>query len=272
MIYAPIIQMLLRVSCALMLIGHGWVCLNGYMPQINSILGDAGDLLLNDDMQKWVGFLQGLIFLIFSVLVLIRSKKRWFNSVYLLIGCNLLCFFVLKFINAKGGIGNFLEHSSQFCLPFILYFLVSTDSRKSKFIETVAIISISLTYIFHGLFGINFQHEFILFDHQRPQLFSDMVVVSLGLNQQSSELFFIVVGFLDFISVFFLVFTNEKLKSIGLKYMIFWGLITSLARPWSFFDNTNIVMSLNIWIPELLYRCPHFMIPVCLLIAMNKKQ
>ena len=113
--------------------------------------------------------------------------------------------------------------------------------------------------------------EMIIFDHARPGHFTEMVMLSLGIDQESlANSILVIAGILDFISAA-LIFCKGTPRNIGLLYMFIWGSLTAMARPWSRFDSYDIVGNLNIWIPEMLYRAPHFMIPVCLLLALKMK-
>lgn len=281
------IEIVFRISCAIMLIGHGWVCLNGKMP-LTALLWDEELMsglitsITGEDWNSWVTSLevgdaisnlikaQGILFIFFAVTILIKSQKKWFNYIYIIISINLLFLAVLKYLDSRVGIGNLLEHASQFCMPLIIFFIARDKSIKGMSL-IIAKVSIAFAFIFHGLFAINFRHEMIIFDHARPGHFTEMVMLSLGINQESlANSILVIAGILDFISAA-LIFSKGTPRNIGLLYMLIWGSLTAMARPWSRFDSYEIVESLNIWIPEMLYRAPHFMIPVCLLLALKTK-
>ena len=155
-------------------------------------------------------------------------------------------------------------------MPLIIFFIARDKSIKGMSL-IIARVSIAFAFIFHGLFAINFRHEMIIFDHARPGHFTEMVMLSLGIDQESlANSILVIAGILDFISAA-LIFCKGTPRNIGLLYMLIWGSLTAMARPWSRFDSYEIVESLNIWIPEMLYRAPHFMIPVCLLLALKIK-
>ena len=270
-----------------MLIGHGWVCLNGKMP-LTALLWDEELMsglitsITGEDWNSWVTSLevgdaisnlikaQGILFILFAVTILIRSQKKWFNYIYIIISINLLFLAVLKYLDSRVGIGNLLEHASQFCMPLIIFFIARDKSIKGMSL-IIAKVSIAFAFIFHGLFAINFRHEMIIFDHARPGHFTEMVMLSLGIDQESlANSILVIAGILDFISAA-LIFCKGTPRNIGLLYMFIWGSLTAMARPWSRFDSYDIVGNLNIWIPEMLYRLPHFMIPLCLLLALKIK-
>ena len=272
MISVPIIQTVMRVCCALILIGLGWLCLQGIMPW------PSDSDFVADSVVVTIGIAQGIVFLVSAILVSIRSRNKWFNRSYILISCNLIVFCFLKYLNAQSGIGHFLEHAAQFCSPFLLFLIVreSPSNSNENFAPgskwgRVAVASISSAFIFHGLLAMDIPHSIQFFDHQRPQHFNDMVRLCLPLSEQVANLFLVTVGVLDILAVIVLVFAVQYWKRIALQYMCFWGFATSLARPWSFFDASNIGMSIHRWLPEMLLRSPHFLLPLCLLIILKKR-
>ena len=211
------IEIVFRISCAIMLIGHGWVCLNGKMP-LTALLWDEELMsglitsITGEDWNSWVTSLevgdaisnlikaQGILFIFFAVTILIKSQKKWFNYIYIIISMNLLFLAVLKYLDSRVGIGNLLEHASQFCMPLIIFFIARDKSIKGMSL-IIAKVSIAFAFIFHGLFAINFRHEMIVFDHARPGHFTEMVMLSLGIDQESlANSILVIAGILDFIS------------------------------------------------------------------------
>jgi hypothetical protein len=270
-----------------MLIGHGWVCLNGKMP-LTALLWDEQLMsglitsITGEDWNSWVTSLevgdvinniirlQGIIFILFAATLLIRSEKKWFNFIYIIISGNLLFLAILKYLDSRVGIGNLLEHASQFCMPLIVFFIAKNKDMKGTSM-ILAKVSIAFAFIFHGLFAVNFRHEMTVFDHARPGHFTEMVMLSLGITQESfANSILLIAGILDFIAAA-LIFSKGTPRNIGLIYMFIWGALTAIARPWSRFDSYEIFESLMKWIPEMFYRTPHFMIPFCLLLALNIK-
>ena len=252
-----------------MLVGHGWVCLNGKMP-LTALLWDENLMsgiitsITGENWNSWVTSLsvtagigkiiklQGVLFLLSALAVLIKSKNKYFNSIYIVITINLVFLSTLKYLDDRVGIGNLLEHAAQFCMPLII-FLISQKNKITIPAELIAKISIAMAFIFHGLFAINFSHEWIVLDHSRPGHFSEMLMRSLRIKEQShANLILIIAGLLDFIAAV-LIFTRGKLKKTGLYYMLIWGGLTAAARPWSHFDSYEMMKTLNTWIPEMLY-------------------
>ena len=277
----------LRSTCAVMFIGHSWVCFNGQMP-LRALLWDENLMsgiitrLSGQDWNWWVTSLdvddkishcvmvQGFIFLFFAALTLIPIRKKSYRYIYFISFINLVFLAFLKYLDNRIGIGNLLEHAAQFTCPLILFlFTAKNDLNKST--ELLAKVSVALTFIFHGLFAINFGHDWAWLNHSRPGHFTEMVMICLGIHEESSanQILF-VAGILDFLAAV-LIFTKGKLIKVSLLYMILWGLLTAIARPWAHFNTSSIMESLNSWIPEMLFRAPHFALPLCLLLALELK-
>jgi hypothetical protein len=282
-----IFEWLLRSTCAIMFIGHSWVCFNGQMP-LRALLWDENIMsgiitkMSGQDWNWWVTspdidnkinhfvMVQGFLFLLFAFLSLIPIRKRIYRYIYLIGFINLVFLAFLKYLDNRIGIGNLLEHASQFICPLIL-FLFSARNNLNGSLELLAKVSVALTFIFHGLFAINFGHDSNWLNHTRPGHFTEMVMICLGIDEErSANQILLIAGILDFLAAI-LIFTKTKLIKMGLFYMILWGLLTAMARPWAHFNKSSAIDSLNNWIPEMLYRTPHFAIPLCLLLALKIK-
>ena len=92
-----------------------------------------------------------------------------------------------------------------------------------------------------------------------------MTINILGVGDESAFLFLNVAGVLDFI-VAVVIFFPKKISQFALIYMVFWGFVTTLARVWANFNLDMIGDTLSLWLHESIYRVPHFLIPVAVLI------
>ena len=140
-----------------MLVGHGWVCLNGKMP-LTALLWDENLMsgiitsITGENWNSWVTSLsvtagigkiiklQGVLFLLSALAVLIKSKNKYFNSIYIVITINLVFLSTLKYLDNRVGIGNLLEHAAQFCMPLIIFLI----SQKNKITIPTVISRINL--------------------------------------------------------------------------------------------------------------------------------
>ena len=277
------LQWLLRVSCAIMLVGHGWVAWNGHLP-VRALLWNEELMrgivasLFNTDWNTWVSSfeigdridagvrIQAVILFAFAASALIPINKHGFPYIYLLATANLVLLSWLRYLEAGVGLGQFLEYASQIATPFILF--VSLRNRRPLLI-VVILAALALTFCSHGVFAIGYQSGTPWFNHPRPGGFTEMLMLCLGLETESTaNRLLLLGGILDLVAVV-AVFIKGRTASLGLTYMILWGFLTALARPWAYFDAANTADSLNTWVPEALLRIPHFALPLYVLLALR---
>jgi hypothetical protein len=278
---------LLRVTCAVMFTGHGWMCWNGQM-QLHALLQNeplmAGivEKLFSMDWKDWVSLqvsdhidtairIQAWIFFFFATATLVPVRNWIFRFVYLLGAINLVFLAWLKYFDAGTGMGHFFEHSSQFCLPLILYLIVFGKGWSCTAIMTAGI-AMALTFTGHGLFAIGLPSEIPWLNHPRPGNFTEMTMLCLGLESEVvAGRILLIAGILDLTAVLML-FSPGRLRVAALSYMVIWGLLTTLARPWSHFDPAFAAEVINRWLPEAIYRVPHFGLPFCLMLALPRRR
>lgn len=278
------ITWLLRIACAVMLLGHGMMCWNGQMP-LRALLWDEGMVsglvktLTGMEWDTWASSMQvdgginntvraqAWLFFLFAVSVLIpmRRKRAIAAALYLTIALNLLFLGWLKFYESGEGIAHWLEHASQICLPVVLCLFVF---GKDKW-RTVATVSIAITFVTHGLLAIGQPSQIVLLNHPRPGSFVEMTMLCLGLEFEShAGSILLTAGILDIIAAA-AIFLRGWPRILGLSYMFAWGLATAIARPWAYFEPTAAMETLIRWLPELFYRSPHFFLPLALLLALR---
>ena len=282
----PAICWLLRLICAVMFAGHGWMCWNEQMP-LHALLQDeplmAGIVkkIFIMDWKDWLALkvsdnidtairVQAWLFFFFAAASLAPARNWALRSVFLLGTANLVFLAWLKYFDAGAGLGHFLEHSSQFCLPLIVYLMVPGKGWRFP-ARMITGIAIALSFVGHGLFAIDLPSEIPWLNHPRPGNFTEMTMLCLGIESESTAaLILLIAGILDIVAAI-LLFTAGKLRVAALGYMIAWGLLTALARPWSYFDPAFATEAMTRWLPEALYRVPHFGLPLCLLLAMPRR-
>ena len=132
-------------------------------------------------------------------------------------------------------------------------------------------LAIALTFVCHALLAIGLPSETAWLNHPRPGNFTEMTMLCLGLKSESSAgLILLVAGILDIAAALFL-FVPGRFRVASLAYMVIWGFLTALARPWSYYAPEFAGDTLTRWLPEALYRVPHFGLPLCLLLALPRR-
>lgn len=199
----------------------------------------------------------GVLYLIAAIAA--YSLKRYPRiSRFLLLagGANLI---FLAFLSCKSHFyyaAQFFEHSLQFSAPFLLLAYWRQRTFDSKWILAVKI-AIALTFISHGLFAVGY--------YPRPAYFVEMTMRLLPLDQQQAIQFLKIAGILDFIVALGL-FLPGRIAIPFLIYIVFWGFSTTIARIFANFYSELWQYSLSRWAHETLFRFPHFLIPLLLLI------
>ena len=284
--HTPALEWLLRLVCATMLIGHGWMCWNGQMP-LRALLWDeelaagAVKALTGMDWGTWVSSMevdagidravrvQAWAFFGFAGAVLIPLRLRFSRLLELLAALNVFLLAGLKYHDSGMGLAQWFEHASQFCLPLVL-FLVARDGGWSRSAVVLAKLSLAATFVGHGLFAIGMNSDSSWLNHPRPGNFVEMTMLCLKLDAEAAAgRFLFAAGVADFVVAVLIFVPGWRWpRALGLVYMVLWGFATALARPWSYYEPTAATETLIRWIPEMLYRTPHFGVPLCLLLAL----
>jgi hypothetical protein len=282
----PTTTWLLRITCAVMLLGHGWACCNGDMP-LRALLWDEAlatgpvKALTGMGWGKWVSSMevdaridfairvQAILFFAFAIAALIPFKRRLLAAIYAFATINLTFLAWLKYHDAGVGIGQFAEHSAQLVTPLVLLLVVWQRPRAACWLASAAI---ALTFIGHGLFALDLGSQTLWANHPRPGRFTEMAMLCLGFETEAAaNRLLVVAGIIDLLAAA-LLFTRRWPRALALWWMLAWGFLTAVARPWAYFEPTAAIESLNRWIPEALYRVPHFAIPLLLLLALRHQR
>jgi len=158
-------------------------------------------------------------------------------------------------------IGQFLEYSLQFSTPILFYLLIKQKQPGLRWIWAIRVLT-ALTFTCHGLYALNI--------YPRPGLFVEMTISILGVGEESAIYFLNIAGILDFIvSAAILVLPQRWLKP-ALIYIIFWGFATSIARVWAHFHFAYVDESLLQWLHEMVFRFPHFLLPLVVYVYFEK--
>ena len=268
----------LRIVCALVLIGHAWMCWNSQMP-LRALLWDeklfsgiaqtvfgmdwgtwASSLEVDDGINRAVR-VQAYLFFAYAIAALLPLRLRFFAPLQILATLNLGFLAWLKYHDSGLGIAMFVEHASQFLMPLIV--LVAASGRRWA---PLALVAAAATFIGHGLFALGIPADTTWLNHPRPGKFVEMTMLCLHLESESTAgRILLVAGSLDLIAAV-LVFLRGRARTAALAFMAAWGFVTALARPWAYYEPTAATETLIRWLPEFFYRIPHFALPLCLLL------
>jgi hypothetical protein len=192
-------------------------------------------------------------------------RKR-FRGVFLL---NALILTILAIALFKGNffrIGQLIEYSAQFGCVYLFYFWHRDNAFKRVSIYDIIRVLVALTFIGHGLYAIGF--------YNAPYNFSQMVWETFPFfTEKMTASFLMVFGVLDLIAVVLLFVKSRPVLYRGaLAYCIIWGALTAFARIVSTFYIEMPLMSLHDGIYEVIYRFPHFLLPLILLLFDQKEK
>lgn len=221
----------------------------------------------NAKVNSWIEALtklcSGLLFLA-ALISLFWDKIKFyrFKKIILSIGLFILLLLAICMVKDKNyDYFQFFELTLQFAAPLLL--LLKPDLQNLKHKKTVFAlkIAIALTFIPHGLFAMGIPHL--------PGHFIDMTISLLSVNETQATQFLFVAGLLDLI-LSLLIFV-PKLSKYALIYMIIWGFLTALARPFSSFNQDFISVSLHGSLFLMIYRLSHGIIPLIVLLMEKRK-
>ncbi len=147
--------------------------------------------------------------------------------------------------------GQFLEFSLQIAAPIAVVLAIS---KKWRLLKNILIAATSLTFLGHGLYAIGY--------YPQPGHFIDMTIDILGVDEDGARLFLTSMGFCDLTIAFAILVPGVRKKFLWIA--VIWGFSTAMARliTSSYFSQPEIALLYGI--PETLYRLPHSLIPLAL--------
>jgi len=204
----------------------------------------------------------GVLYLFAALAVYLSPKfPRLSKGLLFLGGINLIILAILETKTHFFFASQFFEYSLQFSVPFFLLIYWKHRQWNTALLNGMKV-AIALVFISHGLFAIGF--------YPRPGYFVEMVMNVVGLNQRQAIQFLNIAGILDFV-VSIAIFLPHRLAKPALFYMVFWGFCTTMARIAANFYPELWQYTLSRWVHESLFRFPHFLIPLLVLIWAEKQ-
>ena len=272
---------LLRLASSAVFAGRAWQMLYWDIP-IRSLLWDE-ELMrplisgwpLHIAWRDWAGSaavdhsialgvqLMGLVLAVAAITCWLPLVGRTIRQLLLAVAGLLLVLLALLYTKEKFmHAGQFFEYSLQFGTVFILLWIVQKGYPSSQ-VQYVTRIAIALTFACHGLYAAGY--------YPVPGGFISMVMAGLGLSQADALQFLYLAGIADFVAAGLLLLPWKTAWLAGLVYTVAWGLLTTLARLWSNYWISDWEMMLIYWLHEFVYRLPHFLIPLWLLLLYRQE-
>lgn len=194
------------------------------------------------------------------VALFVRPGMRWLGRLLPLSSFFLLLLSFLYFKDQFWRVGQFVEYAAQCAAPLLLYMAVFTGASAGRLLLWVKV-AIAFTFVGHGLYAVGY--------YPVPGHFVHMLDVVLGVSDATAEVILKVAGILDFIIAIGIFFPRIALPI--LYYAAFWGLLTALARIFAYFEPTFFFETINQWLYQVIYRLPHFLLPVAAILLERRR-
>lgn len=268
---------LLKISVVLVFLGRAWQFIfwdapfraffwneSLLKPFVENVIGVdwktyANSLKLDAFIDNSV-FAFGILYLLSALAVVFYSKfKTIAKYIIILGGIGLLILAYLLMSDRFYQFSQFFEYSIQFSIPFIFVFYHKQFIQK-KLILILKLL-IAAVFIAHGLYAVGY--------YPVPGHFLGMVIDILGFSEEGALNFLLLAGILDFIGAV-LIFI-PKVTRYALIYLAIWGFLTSLARLITGFSFDFFWELLHLNLYQTIYRLPHGIIPVMVLLKMKNK-
>lgn len=166
---------------------------------------------------------------------------------------------LLYWLEKFQSVGQFIEYSLQIGTPV---FLVWAVLWNTKHLILAMKISISLTFIGHGLYALGF--------YPVPAHFVQMTIDGFGMDETTAISFLYIIGIVDIIVAVLIFIPIKWMSQMALFYCIIWGSMTAFARIICNFDMNIPMESCYQWLHEVIYRLPHGGVPLIVFLYYNK--
>ncbi len=201
----------------------------------------------------------GVVFLLLAGLLAFRSKgySGWLVGLIplvLLLSLRPLLFWKAHFYQ----LGALLELAMQTLAPllFVWYGRKISDKPAAwaagfwRFVGATT----AFAFIGHGLYAVGF--------YPVPAHFVFMTQSGLGVGEDAARQLLFSVGILDFLAAALLLLPWRKAWEVALVWVIPWAILTTLARLWSYGGFVGVDTLLTQWLPQVVVRLPHVLLPL----------
>lgn len=157
-----------------------------------------------------------------------------------------------------------LEYSTHIALPWLCLrvgfsTLEARGRRLARGPITITRLAITFTFVGHALYALGV--------YPVPSDFLNMLMSALRCSEESARVLLSAAGALDLLAAAWAWTPRSliRLRWAALWYMTLWGLLTALARVWGHWDNASPSEVVWQWLPEVILRLPHALVPLWLL-------
>ena len=264
------------LSTLAVLLGRGWQHIfldapyrallwdESWMGRLVRILGwDSWDSYITssgadhgiDQMIVWIGV---ILLLTFVITLFWRICPHWMRQIFWSFSWIVLVLLAFFYCKEKFyAVGQFFEYSLQFGSVFLLW-SVFRHRWNSKYFVLIVKAAIALTFICHGLYAVGY--------YPRPGHFVEMCINFFGMSESAATGFLWGAGILDFVAAILIFVPIRLVSNIGLGYCVIWGAMTAFARVAASYYGQDITEVLVTELPGTIYRLPHFLVPLGLLL------
>ncbi|MFN7903779.1 MAG: hypothetical protein ACK5P5_01220 [Pseudobdellovibrionaceae bacterium] len=267
---------ILKLACALIFFGRAWQHLVWDSP-LRSLLWDESlmeplvqsfgvswnDYVTNAKTDEWIQNIIkifGVVFLFAGISSFFVTSRFRIHKFIFSMGSVLMLFVSFLYFKEKFfQIGELMEYAIQFGTPVALLY-ASRKEISNQLVCDILRAAVALTFLGHGLYAVGY--------YPVPGHFLDMTMSILQIQNEGALLFLKIAGIIDFliaISLMFGIRTKE-----ALAYATFWGLVTAAARPISNVSFSSMNYDLAQWLPEMVFRLGHGLVPLALLLITIK--
>lgn len=144
-----------------------------------------------------------------------------------------------------------VEQSSQYGIGLCYFFAIRNAIRPS--LMAFALMAVSFTFIGHGLYAMGVFYP-------QPGHYLDMTINLLGVTESLASILLKVMGAMDVIVA--VVIWIPKFALLALRYILFWGAVTAMARVFGHLDWLPFGVFVQTWLHEVMIRIPHVALPL----------
>lgn len=272
---------LLFINAILLLIGRSWQHFADsvpvrallwneelFRPLVEAVNVSWVDYVTNlqyDQSITYFTYLFGSFYALLAALLIVTrgsrmaKYKRYFLGIIRrsLEWCSLFLFILAfcYFLDKNYLLGQWGEYALQWMSPlFLSIYLFRTQT--TRWLVIAMKIALAVTFVCHGLYALGY--------YPVPGSFQTMLMRIFPLTAAQTQQVLKVAGIADLILSIVIFLPQRKWVLIALGYATVWGFLTALARPVAHFYPQFWWDSLTQWIPEFLFRAPHFLIPAWL--------